>query len=87
MGGGWLALGIGLRCTVCTCMHMEKFLPLYPWDLDTSDQYQNIIPIYLILELTDSISNKELNSWYYFCNKKKSNRVVHVFLLEDGVFP
>ena len=44
-----LQKGGGLRCTVCTCMHMEKFLPLYSRDLDTPDRYQNI-PIYRVFK-------------------------------------
>ena len=97
-GGG---RGVGLHCTVCTCMHMENFLPLYSRDLDTPDRYQNI-PIYLwLIQCTLSHNSwtdrqyfkqgteKHRQStlwwfWYWFCKKKKSNRVVHVFLLEDG---
>ena len=50
-GGG----GVALRCTVGTCIHMEKFLPLYSRDLDTPDRYQNIPILQFFLLMNDTM--------------------------------
>ena len=64
--------GFGLRCTVWTCIHMEKFLPLYSRDLDAPDRYQNI-PIYLWL-IHCTLSHNSWTDRQYFKKGTEKHR-------------
>ena len=97
-GGSWLALycmnmyAYGeILTTLFTGLGYARSVSEHTYI--TYDLYNVHCPI--ILELTDSISNRELKNidnqlfggFGIDFAKKKSNRVVHVFLLEDGMLP